>query len=247
LTTTFSNPVERVARSIQRRQINSLGSGNCTQDQLDNIFDSYPSDCPSVNLSTGIVVLTDVNRSFSAFCTPQCNPVVARYLFECGFEASGELFIQICSTNANNERCYNLLNTLNTDAARVASNCPLDGSSCSSSCQSSILTYRNNSGCCVSVISQGLFNANNNYSVWVSCSVETPGFCTQSTVIRPGSGTTSSPTSGTRRSPTSGTTSSPTSGTTSSPTSGTTNTQYPLSKLFVGLLLVMIFILVDGS
>jgi len=99
--------------------------------------------------------------ALSAFCTPRCNPAFARYFFECGFEASGELFIQYCSTNANNERCYNLLNTLATDAVtvQVQSSCPMDGSSSSSSCQSSILTYRNNSVCCVSVFNMSsIFN-----------------------------------------------------------------------------------------
>ena len=221
----FSEPAERVARSIQPRQINLLGSSNCTQDQLDNIFDGYPSDCPSVNRSNGIVALPLADffsGALSAFCTPRCNPAFARYFFECGFEASGELFIQYCSTNANNERCYNLLNTLATDAVRVQSSCPTGGSSCTSSCQSSIATYRNNSGCCVSVFNiSGISNpeaANNNYSLWASCSVETPGLC-QSTVSHPGSVTTSSP------------------------TSDTTNTQYPLSKLFTGILLGVVMVL----
>ena len=239
LTTVFSKPVERVARSIQRRQIN-----NCTQVQLENIFDGYPPDCPSVNLSTGLTVLTDILAGIllqsSAFCAPQCNPAIARYFSECSSGALVEVFIQFCSTNANNESCYNLTNTLVTDATTVQSSCPTSGSSCSSSCQSSILTYRNNSGCCVNVFNSSILNnfpglatsifaAANNNSLWVSCSVETPGFCTQSTVSRPGS--------------LPGTTSGPNSGTTSSPNSGTTNTQYPLSKLFTWLLLGVVMVL----
>jgi len=238
LTTVFSKPVERVARSIQRRQFNS-----CTQVQLENIFDGYSSDCPSVNRSTGLTVLTDIIASITqsgALCAPQCNPAIARYFSECSSGALVEVFIQFCGTNANNESCYNLTNTLATDAATVQLSCPTSGSSCSSSCQSSILTYRNNSGCCVNVFNSSTlinfpgvatlnFAAANNNSLWVSCSVETPGLCTQSTVSRPGS--------------LPGTTSSPASGTTSSPNSGTTNSQYPLSKLFAGLLLGVVMIL----
>ena len=109
----------------------------------------------------------------------------------------------------NNIRCYNLIGTLDADATRVQSSCPTGGSSCSSSCQSSILTYRNNAECCVNIFNTSAlteFIAAGNYSLWASCSVETPGFCTQSTVRRPSSGAAS--------------------------------TQYPLSKLLTGLLLL---------
>ena len=71
------------------------------------------------------------------------------------------------------------------------------------------LTYRNNSGCCVNLFNTSAlteFIAAGNYSLWASCSVETPGFCTQSIVRRPSSGAAS--------------------------------TQYPLSKLLTGLLLL---------
>jgi len=95
--------------------------------------------------------------------------------------------------------------------------------------------------------------------LWVSCSVEPPGFCTQSTVIHPGSvpATTSHPTPVTSP-PTPGTshptpgTSRPTPGTShpapdanNRPTSGAISTEYSLSKLqlLTGLLLgvVMVF------
>jgi len=258
LTTKFSKPVERAARSIQPRQSSALGS--CTLQQLTNIYAGYPSDCTSVLQSAGSVDLTDarsVASIYSTLCIPRCNRALVRFYFECGFEALGEVFIQLCSTNANNQRCYNLIGTLDTDAARVQSSCPTSRSSCPSSCRSSIQTFRNNAGCCVNVFNSSAFDqliAADDNRLWVSCSVETPGFCTQSTVIRPGSVpvTTSRPTPGTSRPtpgitsrPTPGTTSRPTPGANNRPTSGAISIEYPLSKLLAGLLLwvVMVFMI----
>ena len=191
-TTIFSKPAERAARSIQPRQSNVVGT--CTTQQLRNIYAGYPSDCAGALQSAGSADLTDarfVSSLYSTLCLPRCNRAVARFYFECGFEAFGELFIQLCSTNANNERCYNLIGTLDTDATRVQSFCPRGGSySCRSSCRNSIIAYRNHGECCVNVFNTSAsteFIAANDYSLWASCPVVTPGFCTQSTVSRPGS------------------------------------------------------------
>ena len=199
LTITFSKPVERAARAIQPRQSNVMGS--CTPQQLMNIYTDYPSDCALVVQSAGSIDLTDaqsVASIYSTACIPRCKQALAQFYFECGFEALGEMFIQLCSTNANNQRCYNLIGTLHTDAARVQSSCPTGGSSCPSSCRSSIQTFRNNAGCCVNVFNTSalteLIAADDN-RLWLSCSVETPGFCTQASgatnrLNHPTSGTT---------------------------------------------------------
>ena len=268
LTTKSSKPVERAARAIQPRQSNVLGS--CTVQQLRNIYADYPSDCTRVVQSALSIDLTDaesVASIYSTLCIPRCNQALARFYYECGFEALGEMLIQLCSTNANNQRCYNLIGTLDTDAARVQSSCPTSGSSCPSSCRTSIQTFHNNAGCCVNFFNNSVLTdliAADDIRLWVSCSVEPPGFCTQSTVIRPGSvpATTSRPIPGTSR-PTPGTshptpgtshptpgTSRPTPGTShpapdanNRPTSGAISTEYSLSKLLTGLLLgvVMVF------
>ena len=226
MTNIFSKPAERAARSIQPRQSSAFGS--CTAQQVRNIYAGYPSDCARALQSASSIDMTDaqgVASLYSTACIPRCNRALARFYFECGFETLGEMFIQLCSTNANNQRCYNLIGTLGTDAARVHSSCPTSGSSCPSSCRSSIQTFRNNAGCCVNVFNNSAFTAEliaaDDNHLWVSCSVETPGFCTQSTVIRPGSvpATTSRPTPGTSR-PTPGTTSHPTPDITSHPTPG---------------------------
>ena len=193
LTSESSKPVERAARSIQPRIRQSSALGSCTQQQVVNIYSDYPSDCAHVLQSVPSATLTDarvVASIYSTLCKPRCNQALARFYFECSFEALGEVFIQLCSTNANNQRCYNLLGTLDTDATSVQSSCPMNGS-CPSSCRSSILTYRNNAGCCVNIFNTSVspFMAADNYRFWASCSVETPGFCTQSTVSRSTSGT----------------------------------------------------------
>ena len=186
----LSKPAERAARSIQPRQANAVGS--CTTQQLVNIYTGYPSDCARVLRSASSANLTDPRvtaRLYSTLCQPRCNRALARFYFECGFESFGELFIQLCSTNSNNTRCYNLIGTLDSDATRVQSSCPTGGSSsCSTSCQSAILSFRNNLGCCVNVFNTSAltdFIAVDDYCLWASCSVETPGFCTQSSVNRP--------------------------------------------------------------
>jgi len=96
LTTTFSKPVERAARAIQPRQSNVLG--RCTVQQLRNIYAGYPSDCALVVQSVGSIDLTDaqsVAPIYSTACIPRCKQALARFYFECSFEALGELFIQL--------------------------------------------------------------------------------------------------------------------------------------------------------
>ena len=191
LTTKSFKPVERAARSIQPRQSNVMGS--CIPQQLMNIYTDYPSDCVHVLQHALSATLTDarvVASLYSTLCKPRCNQALTRFYFECGFEALGEVFIQLCSTNANNERCYNLIGSMDTDATQIQISCPTSGSSCPSSCQSSVQTFRNNEGCCVNIFNTSAwteFVTADDYSLWASCSVETPGVCTQSTVSRPGS------------------------------------------------------------
>ena len=229
----FSKPAERAARSIQTRQANAVGS--CTSRQLVNIYAGYPSDCARVLQSSAGANLTDPRvtaRLYSTLCQPRCNRAIARFYFECGFESFGELFIQLCSTNSNNARCYDLIGALDSDGTRVESSCPTGGSSsCPSSCQSAILTFRNNLGCCVNVFNTSAltdFIDVDDYYLWASCSVETPGFCTQSTVNRPNSALPC--TQGTANCLGS--------------VSGTTTTQHPLSKLLAVLLLLGVMMMV---
>lgn len=245
----FSKPAERAARSIQPRQANAIGS--CTTQQLTNIYTGYPSDCARVLRSASSADLTDARvtaQLYSTLCQPRCNRALTRFYFECGFESFGELFIQLCSTNSNNARCYNLIGTLDSDATRVQSSCPTGGSSsCSSSCQSAILSFRNNLGCCVNVFNTSAltdFIAVDDYCLWASCSVETPGFCTQSSVNRPNGvlpltrGTATCPGS------VSGTTSTESRVNRPGSASGTTTTQHPLNNLLAVLLLLGVMMMI---
>jgi len=128
LTTEFSKPVERAAWSIQPQQNNVLGT--CTTQQLRNIYTDYPSDCARILQSvesTNLIDAQGVASLYSTACIPRCNRALVRFYLECGFETLGEVFIQLCSTNANNQHCYNLVGTLNTDGVRVQSSCPTSG------------------------------------------------------------------------------------------------------------------------
>ena len=114
--------------------------------------------------------------------------VVQKTLLKC--------FFHVCATNSDNNRCYDVLETLITDSRRVDATCPSDRSSCPSTCRNSLLTFRDNSECCVNLYNNSAtfpfpfsFTADD-YSLWASCSVETPGFCTESSVSRSSSSAT---------------------------------------------------------
>ena len=191
---------------------------DCTQQQIDNIFDDYPSDCANalqlnLNLSP--------QAAFRTLCLPRCNRALTRFYSECGTEGFVELFFQVCAVNSDNNRCIDVLRTLFNDSRRVDAACPSDRSSCPSTCRGSILIFRENSGCCVNLYNNSarVVNFADDYSLWAACSVETPGFCTDSSVSRPGITSNPSPTSTTS-------------------CSGTPSTQNPLNKLSAGLVLL---------
>jgi len=222
----YSEPTVRVAQSLQRRQSNQVNNAiitianlRCTQQQIDNIFEGYPSDCNNALQTT--INGSSVQPVYRTLCLPRCNQALVQFFSDCSTEGFFELFFHLCAINSNNNRCYDVFETLLTDSFIVNAACPSNRSSCLSTCRDSIVTFRQNSECCVNLYNNSATIPNfsftaDDYSLWAGCSVETPGFCTDSSVNRPGP--TSSPTC-----------------------SGTSSTQKTFSKLCaVGLVLLAV-------
>ena len=203
----YSEPAVRVAQSLQRRQSNQVNFNvitvanlRCTQQQIDNIFEGYPSVCNNALQTT--INISSVPPLYRTLCLPQCNQALVQFFSDCSTEGFFELFFHVCAINSDNNRCYDIFETLLNDSFIVNAACPSNRSSCPSTCRDSILTFRQNSECCVNLYNNSArfpifpnfsFTADD-YSLWAGCSVETPGFCTDSSVNRPGSsGPTSTP------------------------------------------------------
>ena len=194
----MSEPAKVVTRSIQPRQnpaaqFNAITviNSSCTQQQFDDIFEGYPSDC-DIALRALFTSPSAMAITFQTLCLPRCNQAIAQFYSECGTEDTIEVFFQFCATNSDNNRCYNVFETLITDSFRVDMACSSDRSSCPSICRNSIIAFRDNSECCVNLYNNSAtfafpfsFTADD-YSLWASCSIETPGVCTDSSVNRPG-------------------------------------------------------------
>lgn len=141
---------------------------------------------------------------FTRVYTNACTPSVGQPLVDtlqqnsnCKRLQIAEELVDICSTNANNEYCgavlgLDVLSSITSNEGpdplltSLAINCASDSSSsvCSSSCQSAVTNIKTAYGCCVNT-----FNDTNSglqtvlsYSLWNSCGVDTPGFCTASTL-----------------------------------------------------------------
>lgn len=102
--------------------------------------------------------------------------------------------VEACSINENNEFCAavvgsNLIDSgSSTDSNFISlvNNCASSSSSfCSSSCQNAVTTIANSYGCCVNVYNISI-GGNQvpqlSYGLWNRCGVNTPGFCSASTL-----------------------------------------------------------------
>ena len=104
------------------------------------------------------------------------------------------LMMDGCASNANGQFCaeaigLDLLESVTTDSLLVSltSNC-FSTSSCSSSCRNAITNVDNAYGCCVNIYNNsaiGLQLPSLSYSVWNSCGIDSPGFCTSTLSASP--------------------------------------------------------------
>ena len=106
-----------------------------------------------------------------------------------------------CAVNENNEFCVavvgsNLIDSgssTDSEYTSLAINCVSSSSSfCSSSCQNAVTNIANSHGCCVNVFNisiGGIQVPQLSYSLWNRCGVDTPGFCSASTLSTSGTAT----------------------------------------------------------
>ena len=134
-----------------------------------------------------------VQQFFSRLVDYECMASVGQPLVDAVLQNSkcypyALIFVDACASNANGQFCaeiigLDLLSSATTDSLLVSltSNCFQSSSSCSSSCRNAITNVDNAYGCCVNIYNNsaiGLQFPSLSYSVWNSCGVDSPGFCT---------------------------------------------------------------------
>ena len=142
---------------------------------------------------------------YDFFCEPRCGQPLVNTFCVCGIERDAELVIQACSFNAQGQRCtlrqeIEPLTTALTAAEKVC--LPYShGSSCSQACKTALVASRDLGGCCVNLfnITRSNLIAIDDYALWASCGIQTPGFCGGSSLSpsgncnKSGGGTSPSP------------------------------------------------------
>lgn len=174
-----------VTGSVNKRQVTF---GTCTTDELQQIFANYPQDCLSElsMLDLSAVLNQHVPTLIAGYriiCDPRCgNPAISFYN-RCGFSVYSSVLRSLCSRNNDGRICYEDFGTLIPDYSRVNTNCIPHVSTCTSSCQSSLTTLRNNNECCLNIFNNTVFSSNSvvfpvlENDLWSDCGVITPGFC----------------------------------------------------------------------
>ena len=141
--------------------------------------------------------LSEVNRQIIA---QRCRPSSSEEIFDNLLNADGcgslaQVHVEACTVADNGQFC-----SLKTDVSSfrgVAQNCAahLSSSSCSSSCRSSLSTFRNVFGCCINSIFNGTLAAVHpsssfrqilpyfSNSLWSRCNVASPGMCNSTLVL----------------------------------------------------------------
>ncbi len=182
-----SEPVVRALRhagAMSERQ----NFGTCSPSRVASILSGYPSDCQSRLQRLDLLALErgDLNELedvYDFFCEPRCGQPMVNAFCRCGFEQLGELVVQACSLNAQGQRCTlrTVIEPL-TDALTIAEGECLPyspGSTCSTACKTALEAARDLGGCCVNIynITRTDVIEIDEYALWASCDVETPGFC----------------------------------------------------------------------
>ena len=182
-----------IGSSVNTKRQTSI-FGTCSRSQVANIYANYPRDCfaqvRNLDLS-GIFSLNAnaVTAGYRFICQPRCgNPMITFYS-RCGFSQYIGIVRAMCTRNDAGVFCYEKFNTLLTDEQRVITQCGLPRSSfqdCTTGCQSALITWRSENGCCINVLNNTDFRASGaivtlSNNLWSSCGVGTPGFCNVNT------------------------------------------------------------------
>ena len=175
--------------SVAKRQTSIFGT--CSRNQVANIFANYPRDCAAQlgNLDvSGILGLNAaaLTATYRIICQPRCgNPIITFYS-RCGFSQYIGVTRGVCTRDDAGVFCYEKFNTLVPNEQAVMTQCRLPRSSfqvCTTGCQSALITWRNENGCCINILNSTVFSTSGSTyatfsnNLWSSCGVGTPGFC----------------------------------------------------------------------
>ena len=161
-----------------------------------------PADCGNglpLNPPSQDARVCTLQELFARFADYECTPSTGQGLVDNLLKNSrcyifARAFVDLCSVNPiNNQFCAEALDSdvigsggsTSPLQTSLQSNCGSSGSFCSASCQRAITDAANTYGCCVNVYNNsnsGLQLSQLSYSLWNSCGVDTPGFCSASTL-----------------------------------------------------------------
>lgn len=175
--------------TVTKRQTQIFGT--CSRSQAANIFANYPRDCAAQLSNLDVSGLVDQNAgaltAYRTICQPRCgNPIITFYS-RCGYSQYIGILRGMCTRNNAGMFCYEEFNTLLPNEQRVVTQCGISRSSfqavCTTGCQSALVTWRSENGCCINVLNSTVFSTSGNTyttlsnNLWSSCRVGTPGFC----------------------------------------------------------------------
>ena len=172
----------------------------CSELELQDVISSLPSECSSLrNTSDSTGNPNDeLAATFETFCNPECGNPVIRYLQGCtgndDYAYFANYYIQLCAKSSNGDFCYST--NVTSDVGVIGDACFVNHVGCCQSVQSTIT----NIGCCISILDIGGMH-NQTDIIEMSCSINLPEICSESTL----DGTAPHTTSGTAPPTTSGT------------------------------------------
>ena len=131
----------------------------------------------------------------------QCMPSVAQPFIDAFLQSNSPSncihfttsLVDACATNANGQRCSEVINGLDPISSIGSINDPLhftlessctSNTTCNFACQSAVMNISSAYGCCVNIYNSSVFRDLGvqipplSYNVWNACGVSSPGFCT---------------------------------------------------------------------
>ena len=127
-------------------------------------------------------------------CTPSVGQPLVNALLqsdECTTFAATS-YVDSCATNANGQTCTEVMGaSLEVDPllSSLETNCAGSVDTCNPSCKSAITSIADSYGCCVNAVynnsETGEQFSSLSYSLWNSCGVDSPGFCSSSLTTLP--------------------------------------------------------------
>lgn len=160
------------ADTRHKRQIQDPRQGTCSEEEL-------------------------IRRQYAILCDPSNDgngQLLVDIYHECSYDAStasaARRLVQSCSRDENGRFCYEMRQNVSNYTNSVTINCPslsaYYGYECTNSCRDALLNLKSNLGCCLNDLYNTTSPSSNflNTSLWSTCGVIHPGFCSDSTLTQ---------------------------------------------------------------